>query len=161
MTTRPAGVRAVRRRPRPSWWRRARATVRRSDTETPCEVRGCRRHRSLREAVVGCSTRPEPGPRHRQNDRLPVGANGAWHSGAAGTPTSPRGASGSDEPLVVGFDAGRGVHPLVGVRPDGAFTRLGTGAGGGVPGGPLRIGHVRGRRRLTDALGGLPGPGLL
>ena len=67
----------------------------------------------------------------------------------------------SDEPFVVGLDAGRGIHPLVGVRLDGAFARLETGAGGGVPGGPLRIGNVRGRRRLTDALGGLPGPGLL
>src|SRR5215207_1970480 len=55
----------------------------------------------------------------------------------------------SDEP-VVGLDAGRGIHLLVGVRPDGPFPRLATGAGGGVPGGPLRVGHVRGRRRLTD-----------
>ena len=49
----------------------------------------------------------------------------------------------------------------VGGRLHGAVARLRTGPGGGVPGGPLRIGHVRGRRRLTDALGGLPGPGLL
>ena len=66
----------------------------------------------------------------------------------------------SDEPLVVGLDAGRGIHPLVGGRLHGALARLGTGSGGGVPGGPLRIGHVRGRRRLTDALGGRPCPGL-
>jgi hypothetical protein len=32
---------------------------------------------------------------------------------------------------------------------------------GDVAGEPLRIGHVRRRRRLTDALGRLPGPGLL
>jgi hypothetical protein len=70
--------------------------------------------------------------------------------------SAPTGPSWSDEPLVVGLDAGRGVHPLIGVRPDGAFARLGTGAGGGVPGGPLGIAHVRGRRRLTDAASPVP-----
>jgi hypothetical protein len=112
---------------------------------------------------------PAPATGHPRGPRLRSGAPTASRrrrtslrrTAATATQSATTRTSWSDEPLVVRLDAGRGVHPLVGVRLDGAFARLGTGAGGGVPGGPLRIGHVRRRRRLTDALGGRPGPGLL
>src|SRR3954468_1361847 len=71
-------------------------------------------------------------------------------------PTAVRPGEESGEALVVGFDALAEGATLVRIRVDAPLTGLGTGARRGVPGGPLRVGNVRGRGCLADAVGGVP-----